>query len=411
MKIIHILGRGIEGCGVTRFTLEMKDWALTQGWDYKIYATKDKKWTRAKSHDLDENVIQQKFGDKPARGDVAFGVDNIIEDTKDADMVVIGSLPSKGHPDDCIKNFNKLIDNIKTKVVMIQHDHKMMSIRRNAVLNETIKRADVIFSYSTKSPFMEYCRELGTDAALYNFCNGIDISTIKNEYWKPIEEQDPNHLKWIGRSAYWKGFDVLFDLYEKNAKDQNLLFTLEGMERSIQFVDIRQKFDFNHPDADFDAKLEHNSKPYVFSAYKYTDMLERLSKCGFGFQLTYLQPEYIQNFIEFTHLEIVAAGCIPIFRKSYGDHCYHLQTGNAMTVDKDNGTIWLGEVGSDHSENMNLINQLRKDNVMRDEWRHKAYEYYHSHNSPDSSFNDFYNKAKEADKAINRPVDLAAFLG
>ncbi len=43
MKIIHILGRGIEGCGVTRFTLEMKDWAISQGWDYKIYATKDKR--------------------------------------------------------------------------------------------------------------------------------------------------------------------------------------------------------------------------------------------------------------------------------------------------------------------------------------------------------------------------------
>ena len=58
MKIVHILGRGIEGCGVTRFTLELKDWALDQGWDYTVYAPTDKKWTRASSHYLDENIKQ-----------------------------------------------------------------------------------------------------------------------------------------------------------------------------------------------------------------------------------------------------------------------------------------------------------------------------------------------------------------
>ena len=60
---------------------------------------------------------------------------------------------------------------------------------------------------------------------------------------------------------------------------------------------------------------------------------------------------------------------------------------------------------------MNLINQLRNDSVMRDEWRHKAYEYYHSHNSPDSSFNDFYAKAKEGNKTINKPVSIESFIG
>jgi hypothetical protein len=398
MKIIHILGRGIEGCGVTRFTLEMKDWALSKGYDYKIYATKDKRWTRASSHQLDEHVVEQKFGNKPARGDTLFGVDNIIADCNNADIVIIGSLPSKGHPADCIENFEKLLNSITSKVVMIQHDHKMMSIKRNALLDKAILRADVLFAYSESNPFMNYCRTLGAGGAMYNFCNGIDIEKIKSDYWKPIDEQDPKHLKWIGRSAYWKGFDVLFDLYETQAKGKDFLFTLEGMEKSIQFVDIRKRFDFNEMAEDFNAPTKYGEKPYIFGAYKHAEMLQRLSKCGFGFQLTYLQPEYIQNFIEFTHLEIVGVGVIPIFRKKYGDHCTHLKTGNLLTEDENSGTIWLNEVGGDHTKEIELITKLSNDSVMRDEWRNMAFEYYHSHNSPESSFGDFFEK-------VNRPFE------
>ena len=255
MKIVHILGRGIEGCGVTRFTLELKDWALSQGWNYTVYAPTDKKWTRASSHYLDENIKQWKWGNKPARGDTQCGTESIVEDCNKSDLVLIGSLPSKGHPDDCIENFGELVKGIKTKKVMIQHDHKMMSIRRNALLDDVIQSADVILSYSTKSPFMDYCKKIGAKGNMFNFCNGVNVQRIREQYWKPIEEQDPDHLKWIGRSAYWKGFDVLFDLY-KSTKGTDLLYTLEGMEKSIQFVDIRKAFDFHEMAEEFDVELD-----------------------------------------------------------------------------------------------------------------------------------------------------------
>jgi hypothetical protein len=407
-KVVHILGRGVEGCGVTRFTLELKDWAISQGWDYTVYASTDKKWTRSASHVLDDNIKQWRWGNKPLRGTTQCGVDLIIEDANKADIVLIGSLPSQSHPADMIENFGKLIDGITSKKVMIQHDHKMMSIKRNAMLDKTIMAADVILAYSTQNPFMEYCRNIGAKANLLNFCNGVNLERIRAKYWKPIEDQDPNHLKWIGRSAYWKGFDVLFDLYENGTKGTDLLYTLEGMERSIQFATIKEKWDFHHPQEDFSAKTIHGEKPYIFGPFIHADMLERMSLCGFGFQLTTLQPEYIQNFIEFTHLEIVASGVIPIFRKSYGDHCTHLKTGNKLSADKNTGTIWAGEVGSDLTDTINIINTLRKDSVMRNEWREMAYEYYASHNSPDSSFNDIFEKIA---RPVEGPVSLDEFFG
>lgn len=414
MKIVHILGRGIEGCGVTRFTLEMKEWALSQGWDYSVYATKDKRWTRANAHDLGAGVYQQKFGNKPARGDSQHGIGNVLEAANSADLVVFGSLPSKSHPEDCIQNFERLIDGITSRIVMIQHDHKMMSIKRNACLDQLIKRADVIFSYSPRSPFMVYCQELGTGANLESFCNGLNLEKLKDQYYKPIDQQDPHLFKWIGRSAYWKGFDVFFDLYDhgKFNEQDSLLYTLEGMEKSIQFVNIREKWDFHEMGEDYSKinELKRGEKPYIFGAYNHAEMLERLSLSAFGFQLTYLQPEYIHHFIEFTHLEIVGVGAIPVFRKTFGDHCTHLQTGNPMTADANTGTIWIGEVGSDHSETVKLIDSLRADPGYRDEFRHMSYEYYTAHNSPDSSFNDFYEKAQRELTHQNVAAGLESFF-
>ena len=85
-----------------------------------------------------------------------------------------------------------------------------------------------------------------------------------------------------------------------------------------------------------------------------------------------------------------------------------MQTGNKLTADKNTGTIWAGEVGTDWSETIELINKLRSDNVMRNEWREMAYEYYASHNGPDVSFPDIISKI---DKPAEGPSDLSEFFG
>ena len=409
MKVVHILGRGVEGCGVTRFTLEMKNWAIKQGWEYTIYAPTDKKWTRGSAHELDQNVKQWRWG-KPSRNSTQHGVDLIIEDANKADLVIFGSIPSKSHPQECIDAFDKLLNAITTQKVMIQHDHNMLSIRRNANLEQTTRKMDVIFCLSSKNPFAQYCKSINATETLFSFCNGIDMDLIRDRFWKnDIAEQDPRHLKWIGRSTFWKGLDILFDFYEGYTKGLPLLITLEGLEKSIQFVNIREMYDFHEMDLPIDeVPLEYGVKPYVFGPYNNSEMLERMSKCGFGFQLTRLNPEYIENFVEYTHLEVVAAGAIPIFRKSYGTYCHHPITGNPLIEDKDTGTLWAEEPNADHSALRKSISKLIADPVMRNEYRNAAYEYYSSHSKADISFPVFFEKAKTKKKEA---VDITSFFG
>jgi len=85
MKIAIIMGRGIEGCGVTKFTVEQTNWLGKNGHDFVVYSSKDKSWTRKNAHDV-SNVVKLKFA-KPEENN------KMIEGCNKADVVIINSLP------------------------------------------------------------------------------------------------------------------------------------------------------------------------------------------------------------------------------------------------------------------------------------------------------------------------------
>lgn len=45
MKIAIVMGRGVEGCGVTKYCVELEDWLIKNSYDTTVYASKDKKWS------------------------------------------------------------------------------------------------------------------------------------------------------------------------------------------------------------------------------------------------------------------------------------------------------------------------------------------------------------------------------
>ena len=113
MKIAIVLGRGLEGCGVTKNAVEWEVWLKSEGHIPTIYASKDKKWSRNNSHDI-ENLVHVRFD----RDDF----NQVYEGCKDSDLIIFSSLPSTGHSQKCIENFNKLFD-LNVKKVSFQHDH------------------------------------------------------------------------------------------------------------------------------------------------------------------------------------------------------------------------------------------------------------------------------------------------
>ena len=153
MKISIVLGRGIEGCGVTRATLEHQAWYRAHGHTCDVYAFRfGGTYVRQVSQENDFTVI---------RG----GKDDLTQYTKklnDSDVVAYYSLPAgvRGHKKTDAKPCEDFVDHLIRNVtkpikVMLQFDHKKMSLQRNYNMLEISKMMDAAFTHSLGSVFAD----------------------------------------------------------------------------------------------------------------------------------------------------------------------------------------------------------------------------------------------------------------
>ena len=403
-KVTIIMGRGIEGCGVTKFTLEQNDWFNRNGVQSSVYSAKDKSWTRKNSHDC-ASVNNVKFADDAE-------ANKIIEACNSSDAVIITSLPSLSHPEKCIAYFKRIIASINKPIVLIQLDHRSASIKRNAALDESIKASTVMFSLSRQNDFSEYARSLLGNTGIASFFDedvseekeifayqvGYQFEVNKRKFWKDIGEQDPKHHKWIGRTTSWKGYQQMFKFHNEFLMNNDCLTTFEGIEKSpayLGFKDLSEYVECIDKDAnDYDFSQSYGKRVHVFGPYANEALLHRLSRCGFGYQLSLLDQKYIENALEYTHCEIVSAGCVPVFRAGWGQRAKHRVTNVPLIECENTGTVWLDD--NDMQPAFELIKRLESDPVMRDEYRNMAYEFYHTHQDAEYIYTDMFKKMKDS---------------
>lgn len=384
------MGRGIEGCGVTKFTVEQTKWLSKNGHQHTVYSSKDKSWTRKNAHDV-SNVIQLKFAK-------AEETNKMIAGCNEADVVIINSLPSQSHPEEAINQFKRALNEITKPVVLIQHDHSSLSIKRNAAIDESIRKASILFGHSTNNDFAKHVATVtgggglagffGDDESktILNFQPGMDFDAVRAKYWKDIKDTDPIMNKWIGRTTSWKGYVQMFKFHNEFLRPNGYITTFEGIEKSPAYLAFRELSEF-HGMIDKDITgipLQTNEPAYVFGPFINEQMLERMSRVGFGYQLSVLDERFIERSIEYTHCEVACTGVVPVFRKTYGERCTHRKFGDKLINCKDSGTIWLDD--NNMQPAFELLNKLSKDSVMRNEYREMAFEFYKQHQDSQYAF-------------------------
>ena len=405
MKVSLIMGRGIEGCGVTKFALEQLDWFKENGHQVTLYASRDKSWSRKKSHMVDD-IQHLKFGHNKKQDELSI----IIKGCQESDLVIINSLPASSVDDTVKEGFDKFLNEVKTKMVLVQHDHSSLSIKRNACLDEAIKRADMIFSHSSTNDFSKYAKtvlgvgglssffgEEEPETKIFNFQPGMNFDNIKEQYWKDdISDQDPLHHKWIGRTTSWKGYKQMFEFHNNFLMPNDRLTTFEGIERSPAYLDFKKITEYNDQVATnfdisgYDLSEDYGKPAVVFGPFVNTEMLERMSKVGFGYQLSILKPEFIERSIEYTHCEVVCTGTIPVFRKRYGQQCTHRSTGKKLIDHADTGTVWFDD--DNMQSTMDLIEELTNNHDLRNTYRKDAFEFYREHQDASYTFAEMLEK-------------------
>lgn len=409
MKVAIILGRGVEGCGVTRCAIEFQ--RAHPG--TKIYATLDKKWGRRNGMDFqcDEFIA----------ADWSQCERVIDEVNENFDVFIVHSIPSKDHPQECADNFLKMLDEVKIKKAMIHVDHSVKSLHNNAHLEEICKKVEIIMTHSDTGVFANWLKKNRITTYFTTMGLGFNYDATRAQYWKPIEQQDSKKVRWIGRTARWKGPAIMIDFHQDELRSDGFCTILEGLEASISYPtvlyhdnhdkqkprDVINKFR-RRPELNEDMKFTHGEEVHGGPAYCYpqyinVECMERMSLSAFGSDLYHLNPEQYGNNIENCHAECIATGTVPIFHKHFGDNIIHRVTGDLCTKSSNSGTIWLSR--ENFAEAGALVKKLANDSVLRDEWREMAFEFWKQHSDSKIVVADIIDKIK-----TGRAATLASFF-
>lgn len=420
-KYLIMLARGIEGSGCTKLAIEICKYFTSKSIDAKLIAGSDKKWGREKAHAYEIEKISFKTE-----------LDKLIAIANDYTDIIVVSVPAKNYEKEVKDNFVHFIDTMHSNgkhIVYFQCDHKIHSINRNMyadkdkstdemVYKDFFNSFDVVVTHSLEGDFMNFCSKhnmplknvITSNGNGVNGINGMDFEVMK-KFWKPFEEKEHRTIKYIGRSAAWKGPYLFRDMHEKVFKKNGYISTCEGIELSLgslQFLFkmperiLRSDTCLCHDKADVKAlndgtfNFERDHVIYMFPPYDHDPAMERLSKCQFGIELLILADKMAKDVMELAMFEIVSVGCIPVFRKKW---CEMFKINGKSIYDygfEQTGTIMLDEDNPD--EAVELMNKLSDDKEMYDKYRNIAFNFYSSVFSSNVIFENLF---KMIDNCIN----------
>jgi len=412
-RIAIILGRGTEGCGVTQCAIQMQK---VIGAD--IYSAIDKKWGRAKGLEIDQKEFVM-----GTQWELTADVINSMYD-----LAIIYSVPSKSHPQDCQDNFVPFLQRLKIRKAFINVDHKAASIARNANLKEVCENVDVIMTHSLENDFSKFMKKNRIQTPLTKMGLGFDYEDHRQKYWRPIEEQQHNMVRWIGRTAMWKGPSLMIDFHQDALMEQGFITVLEGLEASIQYplvlyrdnkednpVDRRMVENYFRPEKKFNevkftpdlyGKEETNKGAYLYPQYINNEAMMRMARSAFGSDLYHLKAETYGNNIENCHAECIASGTVPLFHKHFCDNVIHPVQGDPISQCKNSGT--LGVDYTNFKECQEMMTKLKNDPSMRDDWREMAFEFWKQHSNGEDVVNEIIDLAINTTE--NQPQGLEEFF-
>jgi glycosyltransferase involved in cell wall biosynthesis len=325
MKIALILGRGVEGAGVTRYMIEICNFLKKIDIEHDVFVVDDKKWGRGESQDMPS---YKSITEKNISGFADYFNSKF-------DYVFINSVPSIKHSQWAIDGFLDMVKNITTKKIIFQNDHKIASIHRNANFIELCKYCDGIVSHSITSPFYKkLVEEFGSEvrSKFIQLQVGFNFSQLE----KYRKEDHVKKITYLGRYATFKQPDRLFG-FLPYARQNNLLLEMKGVERSLGALNIfYDDIDNKIPKANIyeatnkaieDGLVVDNDKRdfehiYVFGPYDYVDGMETLSNSLVGADFYTLEKTAFGDNFEYAQCEIVGVGCIPMFDYVWAENVY-----------------------------------------------------------------------------------------
>lgn len=389
-KIAIMMGRSIEGCGVTRYALEMQAWYKANGYQCDIYASSDKQWGRK---DAQENEIIEFDNDEVET--LAKKIDSTY------DVVYYQSLPSKSHSEEYQQAFfEHMVQGIKNPVKLaFQNDHKLQSLSRNYKIWETMAEMDGAYTHALTSFFAKKMKELNPKVELIKMGVGFDFESLK-QYWKPIDSQI-RRVSYFGRFAGFKDPQRMITL-QPFLQEVNIISEMRGIERSIGslalfYNDLSDRknsyktniYEVKKKDKDL---VQTPEKVWIYGPYNRLEGVEELSKSMFGADFYNLEPELYGDNTEYAMCEIIAAGCVPVFDIHWAKHCKH-EDGRMFDTISNFAIYSDGSSETGLRQTAQQLNELANDHKKREQRRLDCFEIAKSHCDSDTVYRQVHSNA------------------
>lgn len=330
-KIAVILGQGVEGCGVTRVATEMQLWAQKTGANLVVFSYDCKFYSRRESHGLEFRVITPK------------NIASVRKELDSWDLVIFHSYPhNKFDHGDAKVFYHEFLKPLKALKAGFIHEINKTNIDKITYLVPMINEMDVLFHFGTDTWFANQVKRMFPHKAdrMLRFRMWVDMDELYSIRKETSFADKQKILTYIGRWSTLKNIDRSIAIAnEINGRGLGWACEMHGVEASMgskcQIID--------NPSVTY-IKINKNSPPHIrvggvrdelmtpemaakapiriYPEYTRRWGLEFVSKNLFGSAFYSLpkNPEDYGNRMEYTQMEIIGVGTVPLFDEHWGKH-------------------------------------------------------------------------------------------
>ena len=330
-KIAVIMGQGIEGCGVTRVATEMQLWAQKNEVHLEVFSYDCKFYSRRDSHGLNFRSMHPTT------------LDEFRKELDSWDLVIFHSYPhNKFEHEDAKKFYYHFLKPLKALKAGFIHEINKTNIDKITYLVPIINELDVIFHFETDTWFSQQVKRLfpHKENRILRFRMWIDMEellSIRDQY---SYADKAKRLTYIGRWSTLKNIDRSLNIADELiARNLGWDCEMHGVEASMgskcQVID--------HPTTTY-IKINKNAPAHIriggvhqvgmtveqaqqqpiriYPEYTRRWGLEFVAKNAFGSAFYSLpkNPEDYGNRMEYTQIEIIGVGTVPLFDEHWGKH-------------------------------------------------------------------------------------------
>lgn len=316
LKIANIAGKGADGCGVQRTTAEAMIWAEKNDCTVDYYAY-DKKFGRADGHNMEMKI---------------FNMKNIKETAKyindNYDIVMFMNYPGNKHDHDYSKAFYyELFEKIQNPIkVFYEHDIHKGQIDKTSYLVPMLVNSDLVFHFDTDTWFSKTIDELefkkiGDRLNKYTLWMNFDeLDKWRNKYLNKKKPGIVSVTRWSSLKNIRRSIDIMAEAQKLRPKWDS---HVHGVERSIgakfDIIDYERAMYVN---TNGRKENEEQGEVCVYGPVTRNEGLDLVSSHMFSSSFFSLPkaPQNYGNRMEYTQIEIVGVGTIPIFDKHWAEN-------------------------------------------------------------------------------------------